>query len=258
MQAKSSTRSVTAHRRGIIHRDLKPANVMLVKSGARHSCKLLDFGLARIALPRDTTATLLAEPGAVAGTLRYMAPEQLEGKTADARTDIYAFGLVLEEMLGIADMPQPLREVIKRCIARDPEERWQSVRDLRAALDLAQQPPAPQPQAAKRHRALLWVVPTLVIAVIAALLWSRRPLSREPVTFAFGPPAGTTLIPWPGVPSPDGRRIAFVAQDASTPRALWIRSLTSEAPVRLTGTEGPQDHSGRRTGSSSGFLPEAT
>src|SRR6185436_17704630 len=154
-----------AHRRGIIHRDLKPANVMLVKSGARHSCKLLDFGLARIALPRDTTATLLTEPGAVAGTLRYMAPEQLEGKTADARTDVYAFGLVLEEMLGSADMPQSLRGVIKRCIARDPEERWQSVRDLRAAIDWAQQAPAPQPQAAKRDRTLLWVVPTLVIEV---------------------------------------------------------------------------------------------
>jgi Tol biopolymer transport system component len=226
-----------AHRRRIIHRDLKPANVMLVKSESRHSSKLLDFGLARITLTSDTTETLLTKPGAVAGTLRYMAPEQLEGRPADERSDIYAFGLVLEEMLDRSEIAPSLRTVLQRCVTRDPEERWQSARDARAALDLAAEK-APELPVAKKQSRLLWVAAVIAVAGIAAAFWPRGQIARDPVTFTFGSPADTSLIEWPGVPSPDGRRIAFLAQDSVGNPALWVRTLGSQTAQRLPETEG--------------------
>ena len=155
-----------AHRQGVVHRDLKPGNIMLVKSGA----KLLDFGLAKLqaaetytnlsALPTEQ-ANLTAE-GTILGTLQYMAPEQLEAKEADARTDIFAFGAVVYEMATgkkafegksqasliaaiLKDHPQPMSKlqpmtpsvldwVVKRCLAKEPDERWQSASDLMAGL----------------------------------------------------------------------------------------------------------------------------
>ena len=224
-----------AHRRGVIHRDLKPANVMLVKSGGRQSAKLLDFGLAKISSARDTTETLLTEAGMVAGTLRYMAPEQLEGRPADIRSDIYACGLVLQELLPHTETAAP--GVLKRCLAEDPEERWQSVRDLRAAFELACAP-TPKPESPKRHRLLLPVAAALLVVLAAIAFWPRPRVAPEPVTFTFEAPAGAVLIPWTGVPSPDGQRIAFVAQDASAKPAIWIRSLHSQRAERLAGTEG--------------------
>src|SRR5262245_59289109 len=175
-----------AHRHGITHRDLKPANVILARAGA----KLLDFGLAKLREPwveatksldsgiarlehdqergRVTPSNLptahgpLTEVGSVIGTFEYMAPEQLEGREADERTDIFAFGAVLYEtvtgrrafeastrasLIGAilvaeprsmreirADVPPLLEHVVRRCLAKDPEERWQSVRDLLVAL----------------------------------------------------------------------------------------------------------------------------
>ena len=143
-----------AHRQGITHRDLKPANIMVTKQGV----KLLDFGLAKqenALKPDDATLTALTTMGEVAGTLQYMAPEQLQGKTIDERADIFAFGCVLYEMLtgkrafdgansasviaGILERPAPsigevapaaLDRTLKHCLAKDPDERWQSARDL--------------------------------------------------------------------------------------------------------------------------------
>ncbi|SRR6266567_928721 len=157
----------TAHRHGIIHRDLKPGNIMLTKQGA----KLLDFGLARMeqrAAPASETLSRLpnddklTEEGAILGTFQYMAPEQLEGKDADARTDIFAFGAVLYEMAtGIVAFagttrasliaailtseppsinslqsltPPMLERVVKTCLAKDPDARWQSAQDLKLQL----------------------------------------------------------------------------------------------------------------------------
>src|SRR6266849_3215383 len=125
-----------AHRKGITHRDLKPANIMVTK----HGIKLLDFGLARIAAgSADSTVTL---PGEMMGTPAYMAPEQWEGKPGDARSDIYAFGCVLYEMLTgkragqerTPVEPAALEGVLGTCLAKDPEDRWQSARELKHAL----------------------------------------------------------------------------------------------------------------------------
>ena len=151
-----------AHRRGIVHRDLKPANVMVTKGGV----KLLDFGLARLLPQRDpgaATVTETTEPRAAAGTLPYMSPEQLQGQAADARSDIWALGLVLYEMLtgrrafeaerspalaaAILEHEPPslssqdasvspaLDRVVRRCLAKDPDARWQSARDVADELD---------------------------------------------------------------------------------------------------------------------------
>src|SRR5215468_66278 len=156
-----------AHRRGIVHRDLKPGNVMLTRSGV----KILDFGLAKAIQPESSAAAVTSLPtdgpaltaeGTIVGTLQYMAPEQLEGRESDARTDIFALGAVLYEMatgqkafsgrsraslIGaiLRDEPplvsaaQPmtppaLDRVVRTCLAKDPEERWQSAHDIKSEL----------------------------------------------------------------------------------------------------------------------------
>jgi eukaryotic-like serine/threonine-protein kinase len=158
-----------AHRQGITHRDLKPANIMLTKTGS----KLLDFGLAKLKAPAGpismsamaclATSTPATAHGTILGTLQYMAPEQVEDKEADARSDIWALGTVIYEMITgtrpfagdtpasvigaiLKDDPQPisriqplapplLDEIVTRCLAKDSDDRWQSARDLRVALD---------------------------------------------------------------------------------------------------------------------------
>ena len=152
-----------AHRKGITHRDLKPANILVTKAGSQSSIKLLDFGLAKVGpvVPLDEEVTGMAFTGTreILGTIYYMAPEQLEGKPADARSDIFSFGLVLYEMLtgkrafegaspatiiaAIVERPAPsissmatpaLDRLLQRCLAKDPDDRWQSARDLKAEL----------------------------------------------------------------------------------------------------------------------------
>src|SRR5271169_94559 len=147
-----------AHAKGIVHRDLKPGNVMVTKAGV----KVLDFGLAKST--RDETLTVA---NAVMGTPAYMAPEQREGKACDARTDIYALGLVLSEMATgtrarqADSLPEKLAHVMDRCLAQDPEDRWQSARDVWSELEWASRPDialggaAP---AAPWRRALPWAL----------------------------------------------------------------------------------------------------
>src|SRR2546422_6389589 len=213
-----------AHRQGIVHRDLKPGNVMLTKSGV----KLLDFGLAKAvgpvsqqsgltSLPTMAHAQNLTQEGTILGTFQYMAPEQLEGKEADARTDIFAFGAVLHEMatgmkafsgttqaslIGailhtepasistIQPMTPPaLDRVVKTCLAKDPEDRWQSAHDivneLKWIAEGGSRPSLPAPVAARRplRASLAGPIAGFLVGALAAglgiLWWQARKPARE-------------------------------------------------------------------------------
>jgi len=272
-----------AHRAGIVHRDLKPGNVMLTKSGV----KLLDFGLAKAvganeppselsSLPTQAPSRPLTEKGTVMGTFQYMAPEQLEGKDADARTDIFAFGCVLYEMATgqkaftgstqaslvssiLRDEPKPISAVaplapaaldrlVKSCLAKDPEDRWQNARDVRNELTWIGQtgsqplPAAPAGAARKKNRErLAWVAAIAAAAVAAVAIAAARRLGNR-ITELDRPTVASVVAPQKtavrGVAlSPDGRRLVFVARDSSGASILWIRSLSSLTVQPLSGTE---------------------
>jgi Tol biopolymer transport system component/predicted Ser/Thr protein kinase len=238
-----------AHAKGITHRDLKPANILITKQGI----KLLDFGLAKVGPAvqvEDATRTMaLTGKGEILGTLFYMSPEQLNQQEADARSDIFSFGLVLYEMLtgkrafdgksqasviaailerpapSVSDVAPPMLErVLRRCLEKDPENRWQSARDLKAALELVG-PALPETGAPQAPQRLPWyLVAIAALAVLAvglvALVWLRRP------TAVAGPRVKVTLeVPldqgWarPAF-SPDGTRIAFATREGIVVRAI--------------------------------------
>jgi serine/threonine protein kinase/Tol biopolymer transport system component len=254
-----------AHCKGITHRDLKPANILVTKQGI----KLLDFGLAKQSGPlKETDVTqALTQHGAIVGTLNYMSPEQLQSKEADARSDIFAFGLVLYEMLtgkpafqgssaasviaAILERPTPsiaevappaLDRILARCLAKDPEQRWRSAYDLRAALDLAT---IPQPAAsAAKTRPFGWIAAALFAALAVVAWWApwREPSFEErPLAFHIVPPPGTRFVlnNGGGAISPDGRTIAMIASSGDAPK-LWTRPLGSVVARELAGTDDAQ------------------
>ena len=268
-----------AHRQGIVHRDLKPGNVMLTKSGV----KLLDFGLAKVhdgAAPGVTdillTETKAAGPltakGTLLGTLQYMAPEQLEGKDADSRTDIFTLGSVLYEMATgtkafagssqanlissiLKDEPAPisriqpmtppaLDHVVKKCLSKDPDERWQSAQDVAGELKWISEGSAQGGVAASavtrgRTRQIFWKLLALLAVgaalFLAALHW-RVPSSELHLTRFIVPAPEKSTFSGPVALSPDGRKLAFVATTGGT-TFLWLRSLDSLSPQALAGTE---------------------
>ncbi len=262
-----------AHRHGVSHRDLKPGNVMLTRTGS----KLLDFGLAKFT-PAGTPAgsTIGASPtegftsaGAILGTFQYMSPEQLQGKDADPRSDIFAFGAVLFEMLtgrkafegttpaalagAILHTEPPsvatpsLDRLIKRCLAKDPEARWQSARDLGAELEWIAESSAPKAvplpavaaPAPSRPR-LPWVlvaVATAAALVLAAVLFLKPPPEQRLLKLSVVPPEKASFGP-NLVLSPDGRRLAFVATGADGRSTVWVRPLDSLVAHPLSGTDG--------------------
>ena len=268
-----------AHRQGVVHRDLKPANIMLVKSGA----KLLDFGLAKLqaadtptnlsALPTEQ-ANLTAE-GTILGTLQYMAPEQLEGKEADSRTDIFAFGAVVYEMAtgkkafegksqasligaimqtdprpmsALQPMTPPtLDHVVRRCMSKAPEGRWQAASDvmteLRWVTEVGTQPDAPPPVSARsksRERLMGGLVVGLATALAVALLapyFTGESNQLHSIQFLVSPP-GVHAI------SPNGRHLALVRPDPDGPNMIHIRPLNSTEMRPLLGTEGVDVPSG--------------
>ncbi len=246
----------TAHARGIVHRDLKPANVMLTRAGV----KLLDFGLAKVIGSLVDTAPVTQ---GVIGTLPYMAPEQLAGTSADQRTDIYALGLVLHEMVtgrrvlvgqgeapALDGVPERLAHVIERCLAREPEDRWQSVGDVRRELEWAARSTSPRGalEPAPLRRRSTGVVVTAALCVIAALAGAfaaRRfggastPSSDAEVRTTIVLPAGLHLDSFvPLALSPDGTRLAFVAIDEKGTRQLYLRPLGTAEVKALPGTTG--------------------
>jgi serine/threonine protein kinase len=249
-----------AHGRGIVHRDLKPANVMLTPSGA----KLLDFGLATaVTEPADaagrTRTAALTEHGAVLGTPQYMAPEQLEGKPVDARTDVFALGALIYEMTtghrafnrSTTDMPgtpAALQRLVSVCLARDPDDRWSSARDVLLQLKGISPTDATtdargNPSASHRRGRWGWIAAGVAIAALASVLLYGR-LGRDVIApsrdlLSMLPADGTTLDEGaaPEV-SPDGRHVAFVASDRSGRSAIYVRARdTNEARV-LPNTEG--------------------
>jgi serine/threonine protein kinase len=257
-----------AHRAGIVHRDLKPRNIMLTSAGA----KLLDFGLAKwrpvsssgdSVLPtRDLTAQ-----GAIVGTLQYMAPEQLEGKEADSRADLWALGLVLYEMVTgrkafegksqasliaaiLEHEPEPLEavqplsprllnRVVQRCLAKDPSERAQSAADVRAMLRwVSEGTPEVRPARRRRDHAAWALSSLLFLGFLSSLgfFFYRSPSndSHEMRLQVVTPP---TIDPISMAISPDGSRLVFVGSSEGKSR-LWLRPLQSETAQPLTGTEG--------------------
>ncbi len=252
-----------AHRKSIIHRDLKPANVLTTKSGV----KVLDFGLAKFEVVKsalgDQTATrALTEEGTIVGTLQYMAPEQLQGKPADARSDIFSCGCVLYEILtgkrafsaenkasliaAIMDRePEPLtpmtppmlEHIVKKCLAKDPDNRWQSASDLKSelqwVLDIGSTAgmPAPVAESRRRNARLGWILAGLLAALLAVFSifhFRTAPPPAAVVRFEIPPPEGTSWsgIDFPNV-SPDGSRIVFSATGRDGSRNLWIRAMDS-------------------------------
>jgi Tol biopolymer transport system component len=268
-----------AHRSGITHRDLKPGNIMLTKAGA----KLLDFGLARsapaaalaTASPAPTLQAGLTEQGTIAGTLQYMAPEQIASGAADARSDLWALGCVLYEMFTghtsfegasspaiigaimsaepkpVASLPPALDRLIRNCLVKDPQRRWQNAFDVVLQLEgIARGAVEAAPSGGVKRSSRFGLATAAVVAVAAvgvASAWVGQGLNgamRAPeVRFEIPPPPGTEFLSKnvenvPLAVSPDGSTLAFVAFGADRVTRVWLRPVAASEAEALQGTEG--------------------
>ncbi len=278
-----------AHRAGITHRDLKPANVMLTKSGA----KLMDFGLAKGAggiggaqgpAPLLSAAETLASPsplttaGTIVGTIQYMSPEQIEGKEADARSDIFALGAVLHEMvtgkrafdgksqISVASAilekdPEPISSIlpssppaldllIRTCLAKDPDARFQSAHDLMLQLQAIATGSAesrrPEPGKPRAREKSMWAAAALAAIMLAALCgYFLAPHGQNAGIMRVSIEAHegfaidfTGDYSGPPTLSPQGDKLVFSAHGPNSAKALWVRSFDNFSAHRLEGTDG--------------------
>ena len=264
-----------AHEKGVVHRDLKPENLFITKDGR---AKILDFGLAKLTqsfasgLAGSDGVTLTSSPtlaGVVMGTAGYMSPEQVRGEALDHRTDLFAFGAVLYEMLSgqrafqrdtaaetmtailkedppeLGDSTKPvspaLERIVGRCLEKRPEQRFQSAQDLAFALEALSGPDAsgvarvtPAPRASRRW---LWASLALALAGILVVAWllSRKGPAAQRMQFALPVPGEVTEVAL----SADGQRLAFVSPDDTTGApTLFVQQIGSPTAIELTGTEG--------------------
>ena len=281
----------TAHRRGIVHRDLKPGNVMLVRRTGLSGtpvAKLLDFGLAKVAveapMPGSSLVTApqpLTQQGTILGTFQYMAPEQLEGAEADQRSDIFAFGAVFYEMLTgrrafhgksqaslisaiLKDQPAPVStiqavtppaidRIVARCLAKDPDERWQTASDLAAELKWVQQGGAQAATAAvpagrgplRRRELAAWILAAagVTAAALSLLLDLKPPAPASVMRFSIEEPpeapfSSAPIAPFPAI-APDGKRLVFTSRGSGTGlNVLAMRSFESGIVQILPGAQG--------------------
>jgi len=279
-----------AHKQGIFHRDLKPGNIMLTASGA----KLLDFGLAKFRAPAGvagaatlsmlpTQAEGLTQKGTILGTFQYMSPEQIEGKDTDGRADIFAFGAVLYEMATgkkafegkshagvmaaiLEREPEPistvqpatppgLNRLIRRCLAKDPDQRWQSAGDVKLELQWVAEsgtaPAAVQPVSSAaeplvpQRRGVLgrlaWpaaAVFFLAAVALAVIHFREVPPEQRVMRFFVAPPEKASIHTF--AISPDGRYLALAATTTDNKRSLWVRALDTLEAQPLPGTEDAQ------------------
>jgi Tol biopolymer transport system component/serine/threonine protein kinase len=263
-----------AHSAGITHRDLKPTNVMMTEDGL---VKVLDFGLAKLTeVPEsgdEPTRTLeqRTEEGTIVGTVSYMSPEQAEGKKVDARADIFSFGSVLYEMATgqqafhgdskmstlaailqkepkpiteIAEgIPRDLERIVHRCLRKDRERRWQTMADLKVALqelkeesDSGKLVAAPMMQRTRRWR-LIWIIaPLTLLAAAAVAVWFNRSHPEAPEE----PLTAVPLTSYPGYEghasfSPDGNQVAFEWDgEKQDNRDIYVKLIGGGPPLRLT------------------------
>jgi eukaryotic-like serine/threonine-protein kinase len=265
-----------AHEKGIVHRDLKPANIMITPAG---EVKVLDFGLAAVMQGPTSTATdpshsptltlRATQAGMILGTAAYMAPEQARGKQVDKRADIWAFGVVLYEMLtgrqlfrgeSVSDTlaevlktpvdwtslptetPPSVRHLLRRCLERDRRKRLRDIGD--ALIELEDMGPKEDrvAQIATGTRRLRWLLPciavtALAVALLAFIQRSQTPTRPAVVTFEMAAPPGIRIIS--AQPSPDGRQLAFIGSPiGGEQRKLWLRRLDS---LSITSVPGGDD-----------------